>query len=347
MKILMTGVTGTVGGPLLKELLDHGHYVFCLVRPKGEFNGLERLMSILNRPPDCGVVEGDITQINCGLTATGLEMLHRFNPDVVLHVAANVKMDPKRETEVRATNISGTVNMLALSRALGVKNFHYISTAYVENGQSNVYEIAKAEAEQAVKDSGLNYTISRISVVVGDSKTGVINGYTGYYGFFIPFYQMAQSIRQEHGWISGSLIDIPVSIKVLDTAKLNLIPVDWVAKILAKITLRPAANRTIMVTHPNPPLTVDVIRHTLKALRIASVTVGEKTQSSDVVCSSKQAIYNRVMAIFEPYVTKSTVFDDSSLREYLASEYESPPDFDAETFSRLILCAVADNFGRK
>lgn len=347
MKILMTGATGTVGKPLLKELLGMGHHVFCLVRPKGDLNGVERLERILGEPPDCGVVEGDITQVNCGLSSTGLELLHAFKPDVMLHVAADVRMDPKREAEIRSANILGTVNVLALARALGVKNVHYVSTAYVENGRSNPYEISKSEAEHVVMDSGLNYTISRISIVVGDSKTGEINGFTGYYGFFKPFVLMAQTIRQAANWMSYHWVRIPVSIKVAEGARLNLIPVDWTAMILAKITLRPAANRILQVVHPDPPLVIDVIQDTLNALRIEGVQIGELTDASDFGDKQMQAVYDRIMSVFEPYVAKTVQLDDSSLREFLADEYEIPSNFYLETFARLINYAVANNFGKK
>jgi len=355
MNILMTGATGTVGKPLLKELLGMGHYVYCLARPKDEQSGWDRIANQIidlenlgkNHYNHCAAIDSDVTQVNCGLSATSLELLHAFNPDVVLHLAADVRMDTKREAEIRSANILGTVNVLALARALGVKNIHYVSTAYVENGRSNPYEISKLEAEQAVKDSGLNHTISRISIVVGDSKTGEIGGFTGYYGFFKPFVMMAPAIREAANSRLYDWVKIPVNIKVAEGAKLNLIPIDWAVKMLAKITLLPQVNRTLHVVHPNPPLVADVIRDTLNALRIEGVKIGDFTDSSDVNNEQMQAVYDRVMAIFEPYVAKTLELDDSSLREFLADEYESLPEFNAETFSRLINYAVQHKFGKE
>jgi len=343
----MTGATGTVGIPLFRKLKEQGHHIFCLVRSMDGKVAIDRFEEIMGEACNCGIVEGDITQVNCGLNDTSLELLKAFRPDVALHVAADVRMDSKREAEVRTANISGTVNVLALARTLGIRNIHYISTAYVENGKCNVYEISKAEAENVVRDSGLNYTISRISIVVGDYRSGVISGFTGYYGFFMPFVRMARSIRAANGIAAAKPVRIPVTIKVLDTAKLNLIPIDWAAKMLAKITLRPASNRTLLVTHPNPPLTVDVIRDTLFKLNIKGVRVGSETISIELDQSHDQEIYNRVMQIFEPYVTKPTVFDGRGLREFLGEEYEEPPEFDRETFGRLINYALAVNFGKK
>lgn len=349
MKIFMTGANGAVGSALLARLLEMGHQVTCLLRPKAGKSGLERLQETIGKLPiACDVVDGDICMPDCGILQSQTEVLSQTKFDLVLHCAASVKMDPLRNQEIWNTNVVGTQNVVALAKRLGIAGIHLVSTAYVENGRSNMYEISKAEAEEIVRQSGLHYTISRISIVIGDSKTGVIHhSFSGCYGFLLPFWLVAQRLRQEQQLEDSVVVAVPVSVKVLPTAVLNLIPLEWTSKMLAAITEKALEGRTLSVTHPHPPLTIDAINFGLSALRISGVRFSDATEGSGIVWPREKAVFRQVMKLLAPYVTKPTAFDNRSLREYLGSQYEDPPHITPQLIRTVMLYAEARNFGVK
>lgn len=348
MKVFMTGATGTVGKRTLRFLVDREHEVVCLVRPKSGATANERLEEALGPlPGNCHVVAGDITKPDCAIKPSELSFLIKGKFDVVLHCAASTKMDMERASLTHLTNVEGTRHVVYLAKQCGVRKFHYISTAYVENGGSNVYEISKKKAETVVVGSGIPHTTSRISIVIGDSHTGEIGGFSGYYGFFLPFWLWAREIRDQTGLADDKKVNIPVCIRVAPQAILNLIPVDWVSEILATITEMPPANQALFVTHPNPPLTRRVIEITLSTLGIEGVLMDEFKENFGYDQNKKQAFLCKAMHVFAPYVTKQFVLPNDQLKNFLGARYHEPPEITRELLRRVLVYAISMEFGKR
>ena len=108
-----------------------------------------------------------------------LEKLDLKGIDVVYHLAANVnELDPKMYEE----NIESTKNLVELCKKAGVKHIIYLSSSGVL-GETNEpskedfpynpktkYEKSKMISEQIVKESGIQYTILRASVIIAPNK---------------------------------------------------------------------------------------------------------------------------------------------------------------------------------
>lgn len=145
--VFITGATGFVGSHLTSELLRQGHRVRVLVRDPGAFpiQGVE-------------IVEGDVTLsqslANC---CSGV--------DTVVHLVAVIR---ERAGETfREINYQGTVNILKASKDTGVRRFIYLSALGATDNPGYKYACSKWEAEEAVRSSGLNWTIIRPSVIYG------------------------------------------------------------------------------------------------------------------------------------------------------------------------------------
>lgn len=113
MKALVTGVTGFIGGNLIRQLLKQGYEVRALVRKESNRRNIEEL--------DVDVVFGDLRDRDS--LEKALE-----GCDVLFHVAAAYTFwspDPKVMYE---TNVKGTENMLATARDKGIKKVVYTST---------------------------------------------------------------------------------------------------------------------------------------------------------------------------------------------------------------------------
>ncbi len=103
-----------------------------------------------------------------------------------------------------ASNVGGTQNLLDFAGDLQVKQFHHVSTAYVQCNRhlpatsdrtafeiavppnaiaGNDYERSKIQSEQSVRECGHIGPVSiyRPSIVVGDSRSGYTSTYHGFY----------------------------------------------------------------------------------------------------------------------------------------------------------------------
>ena len=146
--IFITGGTGFVGSRIT-EVLSRNHHVRLLIRPGSHASlptGVESMMGdVTDRESLRGKLEGCTT---------------------VVHLVAII------EEHGAATFDSvirqGTVNILDEAKAAGVKRFIFMSALGAHRDPNYGYHTAKYEAEEAVKASGIDYTIFRPSVIFGE-----------------------------------------------------------------------------------------------------------------------------------------------------------------------------------
>lgn len=172
MRVLLTGVSGNVGGHVLRELLSQGHMVRCLVRQ-------ERVRrQILRRHTTGGQVEvvmGDLRDAGAVQAAVA-------GQEVVIHLAAVIPpLSDRHPALAKAVNIDGTQNLIAALQAQSQPaRLIYASTvALFGNTQAlppprrvgdplaplDPYSEHKLECEKLVAASGLTWTILRLTVV--------------------------------------------------------------------------------------------------------------------------------------------------------------------------------------
>jgi dihydroflavonol-4-reductase len=112
MKILITGGSGYVGSNLLKRLVEGGHDVTALMRPKSYHPLLAGL----------GFTRfiGDLDNVGSLLKAVQ-------GADVVYHCAAKISFSKYGLQDAYSTNVLGTRNLLDASMVAGVKRFIFTS----------------------------------------------------------------------------------------------------------------------------------------------------------------------------------------------------------------------------
>ncbi|MBI5789041.1 MAG: complex I NDUFA9 subunit family protein [Candidatus Schekmanbacteria bacterium] len=146
--ILIIGGTGFVGKHLVERLRDTGKKIRCLVRSdKADYlsaSGIETVKGDILDPASL-----DKAMIGC---------------DAVIHLAGIWRADMKT---YKAVHIQGTANAVNAARKAGVKRFIYISAMGVSLGIRTGFYLTKGESENAVKKSGLDYTIFRPAVIIG------------------------------------------------------------------------------------------------------------------------------------------------------------------------------------
>ncbi|MEO3961053.1 SDR family oxidoreductase [Chromobacterium piscinae] len=209
--VLLTGATGGLGGELLPRLLRRhlASRVAALVRgdtPQQAAGRLDEAMDYGGLAPSerarVSLCHGDVSLPRFGLAAPAWREL-AARTRRVFHLAASVDFDLPLDAS-RAANVDSTRAVLAFAEEAmrGSADFrlNYVSTAYVsgwrsgrlgedelDQGQAfcNGYEQSKFEAEQRVwQASGwLPLTVYRPSQIIGESRTGRIRKFFGYYEF--------------------------------------------------------------------------------------------------------------------------------------------------------------------
>jgi len=314
MAILLTGLTGEVGSALA-PILQSKDKVFCLVR-----NGKSRVKNgKLNEILADQIIDGDIfDNKQCGISITDLSLLKKQEITKIIHAAASVKFDEHLSDEIWKTNFSGTKNILSVAKELGVRELHFMSTAYAPNGR-NPYEKSKAAAEDLVKKSGLAYSVYRLSIVIGNSKKG-----------------------------QNGKVQLPIYINCSFESTLNLVPVDWAVQILSTLINKPCQNDTYYIVHPDPPKVQWVMKQGFETLNIEGIKYNDykkcQPEQEDRRLQIIQKAVNKELGRYRPYVTEEEKFCLKKTQQYLGTNYTNPPPITSQLLSILLKFAIEKNF---
>jgi NADH dehydrogenase len=150
VRIFVTGGTGFVGREVVRQLHGVGHKVHCLVRDP------ERARRLL--PAAVELYPGDLTDPSC--LAAGLKECQ-----AVVHLVGII-VEKGRSTFERI-HVQGTEDLLKAAAEAGIRRFIFMSALGSRPNAASRYHQTKYRAEQAVIQSGLDWTIFRPSVIYG------------------------------------------------------------------------------------------------------------------------------------------------------------------------------------
>jgi dTDP-4-dehydrorhamnose reductase len=173
MKILLTGANGLLGQELVKQLIHEGSSTVTATG-LGSCRLPEEVAANIN------YIDLDIT-----LGAQVADVLASVKPDCIIHAAAMTQVDDCENDKQHCynTNVGATRFIIDGAKRIGSR-FIYISTDFVFDGLSglyseddqpapvNYYGSTKLAAENAVKESGLNWNIIRTVLVYGQTGAG-------------------------------------------------------------------------------------------------------------------------------------------------------------------------------
>nr|WP_106782380.1 NAD-dependent epimerase/dehydratase family protein [Lysinibacillus timonensis] len=184
IRVLVTGGAGFIGSHTIDLLLEENYEVIVVdVLTHGEYQ-LDAIVPCFKQPIE------------------DFEMMYKifeeFNPDIVLHLAAQVSVSKSIENPMKdaQTNIIGTINLLKLSHLFHVKKFIFSSSAAVygvpivlpiselhPTVPISYYGMSKLVAEEYIKMfskiHGINFCTLRYANVFGprqhvSQESGVI-----------------------------------------------------------------------------------------------------------------------------------------------------------------------------
>jgi nucleoside-diphosphate-sugar epimerase len=175
MKILVSGATGFVGGTITRHLLDAGHNVRAMSRSMGKAMAEFAADESGRR----GLADGRLTFVQADVTRPATLAVAVEGVEAVIQAAqftgAPVE-DPGRGLTYMDVDRDGTLNLLAaianvygkptagrdMARfSSGAPRFLYMSGISVSPDSPYSWDQAKWQAEEAIRGSGLDWTIVR------------------------------------------------------------------------------------------------------------------------------------------------------------------------------------------
>ena len=250
-RVVITGVTGLVGGAICRAFMQHttGLELFVVVRPSGEKSAEDRWHGLVKEwsqhfadlpmSTPVGIIDGDLITSGPAL-ARGIA---KFQPDMVIHAAAQTRFDQSLN-EAWEANVEPIRHLLAALEAEAPQcRFVYLSTAFVAGSAKglvspvlrrlgsfrNHYERSKWIGEMLVASSKIPWLILRPSIVVGDSR----NGYTPHFRVFYALLKI---------WLGHYIERSPCDLR----AEVDCVPVDYIATATLQLAFREEATQQVL-----------------------------------------------------------------------------------------------------
>jgi NADH dehydrogenase len=150
MKIFLTGATGFVGSHLVERLIADGHHVRALVRDPAAARS--------KLGPKVELIPGDV------ITGKGIAG-GIVGCDSVVHLVGIIM--EKRGVTFELAHVASTRNVLMAAQAAGVRRWIQMSAVGARREGVSGYQTTKWQAEEMVRNSGLEFTILRPSIIFG------------------------------------------------------------------------------------------------------------------------------------------------------------------------------------
>jgi thioester reductase-like protein/predicted lipid carrier protein YhbT len=354
-RVLLTGITGSVGSWIARKALLDGKRLLAVVRADSDAAARSRVRAALNvvgvgdLAGQVEVMRGDIC-----LEGLGLKPRTRHPSDIslIIHCAAALEFGENFVELSRQVNIGGTANVLELAERLQAPVCH-LSTAYVAGTRSgivyesetdvgqefhNAYERTKSQAESLVREwsrrTSLESFIFRPSIVVGDTEGGRILNFDGVYNLMRFFDSLAGVLGEKDFRVIGE-----------PNATKNFVPVDYVAEAIWHI-VECGSPGTYHITHPLPIKLSKLRRIFADLFQIPGARFVHQSDFQGAPANRLERMYQEATSSYLPYFMGEPVFDRASTDRALAGTRLQAPPTDTDFFSHLLAYARRVNWGK-
>ena len=150
MKVLITGGSGFLGQEMIRHLVAANHSVRALVRKADALKGFSGIETIV----------GDTTK-----PETLCNQLS--DCDAVIHLVGIIREFSEKGITFKKLHVESTKNILRAAEEQGIKRYLQISANGTRENATTAYHQTKWEAEELVRQSKLDWTIFRPSLIFG------------------------------------------------------------------------------------------------------------------------------------------------------------------------------------
>ena len=209
MKIAIIGGTGFVGSYLVDALLDAGHTPHVLVRSGSEAK--------LHRANECDVTTGDLDTPGAIDTVVA-------GCDAVIYNVGILREFPREGITFEALQYRGAETVAEAAKRAGVNRFLLMSANGIDSAETR-YQTTKLRAEAMIRESGLDYTIFRPSVIFGDPR-GTMEFATQLYQEMVRMPMPAVGFHTGLSPAGGEVLMSPVHVRDVADAFVNALTDD-------------------------------------------------------------------------------------------------------------------------
>ena len=363
---LLTGATGLLGRYMMRDLLLKQQRLAVLVRPTEKQQARQRVEQILqyfeadlgHRLPRPVILTGDVCQPNLALTPKQVRWVKDYCNQMIHSAAVLNFHGTDRQQEPWRTNLGGTQNVITFAQNASIKNFHYVSTAYVCGDQTgpvsetelappksfrNDYEKSKFEAEAEVNAATgfTSKTVYRPAVIVGDSETG----YTStYHGLFMYLRLLSMLVPLQERNADGKIVT-PIELPMNGDEPRNLVPIDWVSKVITHLVMTPEAHDRTYHLAPDQCTTVkEIIDFCYSYFN----STGAKFVGADAEISTNNEFAQTFFEnaeIYSTYDTNDPEFCKANVRQFAG--HLPCPVIDEAMVVRFLEFGKQDNWGKR
>ena len=369
MKIILTGATGVLGSHIMYEILElfiksnHNGKLFIIARNKGNRSALERIDELLSSYYTPTIIkEKGISHlhqyleiIDADLATIQPNFSAKIEGAYFIHSAGfvNLSTDESQRSKIYDENTTITKSLFTLFQPF-IKKFIYIGTAFssgnreglIENDfhtlgfipdHRNAYENAKYDSEifiaSACKKVNLPFQILRPSVIggkmLGDENPNFISKYMVFYLLAKFFYLTShrKGVKENVRFVVNK-----------DTV-LNIIPVDYVAKVIVKTFERSDIEQLNIVHNKsfNMMHGLDVIMKEVGYTNFTSIT---NPLNFTYLNTIEKLYYESIGKHLNPYFTsRANEYDTTLLQTILEI-----PILDDQVLTDMIRFAKSNNF---
>ncbi|MGP4073270.1 SDR family NAD(P)-dependent oxidoreductase [Piscibacillus sp. B03] len=340
MRILITGSTGFLGEKLAENLLKQGHHLYLIVRSQPKADTL--LKSLHSYKENITFLLGNLADEKLGMSDDTIQEL-TGQVDVIYHTAALLSFDESKREELVHVNVNGTKNVLAFADRINIKRFIHVSTAYTLGTRDtgveelypetqdfrNSYEETKAKAEHLVMSykEKFDVLVMRPAIIIGDSDTGEAKTTFGLYGII----RTIQILKKKSERKSS---DHMYRLVLNENSVSNLVPVDYVVRVLT-LGLTHGQTKTVYnITNPNPPTNKMTFNAIVNALNFDKVKLIPNEEKHTL--TQEELNMHKPIEVFKEYLNTSVRFEDNNTQNLLKEHGFEPLNMNQKMLERIV-----------
>jgi nucleoside-diphosphate-sugar epimerase len=300
------------------------------------------------------------------IAAAELKQLQSSPIDWFFHLAGltDLRTTPFAEAALQRINVEGTKLLLQLASQLQIREFCYVSTAYVcghntgtippdcmnaSQGFRNPYERTKFAAELLVREfagrTGTRCRYFRPSVICGrliEKPWGAVSKFEVFYSWPAFFLRMGRKLA-EPGSPPHSC-ELKVRIRYDRRGGLNIVPVDYVAKVMYLVCDQEDTGSSYHLVNELDAPHERYIPQMLEAIGVTGVTHVDRAPSNKNAL--EKLYYRSVGAIYTPYLTSGPMaFETTNLKPLLDRAGLECPPVNQKALASLMAYATERDFG--